>query len=80
MQGVVEPLVNNDQPVVINSEGPCIEFSKCEEVQVLDDRDDKSSDTNSSLSSIIADDNGMGNEEGILFIIWLLSIFNKKIS
>lgn len=67
MQGVVEPLVNNDQSVVINNEGPCMEFSKCEEVQVLDDRDDKSSDTNSSLSSIIADDNGIGNKEEIFF-------------
>lgn len=61
MEGLINPLVNNDQPVVINNEGPCMEFSKCENIIPLDEKDDKSSDTNSSsLSSIIVEENGIG--------------------
>lgn len=61
MEDMIEPLGNNDQPIVINSESPCVEFTKCEDVVSLDDRDDKSSDTNSSsLSSIIAEENSIG--------------------
>lgn len=64
MDGIVDPLVsNNDQPIILNSEYPCIEFSKPEDLIPLDDRDDKSSDTNSSsLSSIMADENGIGEQ------------------
>lgn len=61
MEGIIDPLVSNDQPVVINNENPpCLSFSKSEDIIPLDDRDDKSSDTNSSsLSSIIAEENGI---------------------
>lgn len=60
MDVLIEPsLVSNDQLIVINSEETCLEFSKCEDIIPLDDRDDKSSDTNSS-SSIIAEENGTG--------------------
>lgn len=54
-----DSLVNNDQPIVINNEDPCTEFSKSEDITPLDDRDDKSSDTN-SCSSCIAEENGIG--------------------
>jgi len=60
MEGIIDPL-RIDQPIVINSEGSCMEFSKPEDTLSLDDRDDKSSDTNSSsLSSVIAEENGLG--------------------
>lgn len=60
MDVLIEPLVSSDQPIVINSEETCLEFSKCEDIVSLDDRDDKS-DTNSS-SSIIAEENGTGKQ------------------
>lgn len=62
MEGVIEPLISNDQSIVtINNESPCIEFSKCEDIETLVDKDDKFSDISSStLLSIIADENGIG--------------------
>lgn len=59
MESVIGPIVANDQPIVLNNEISCIEFSKSEDIISLDERDDKSSDTNSS-SSIIAEENGIG--------------------
>lgn len=59
MEGIIGPIV--DQPIVLNNESPCMEFSKPEDIMSLDDRDDKSSDTNSS-SSIIAEENGIGKQ------------------
>lgn len=56
---MIDPLVSNNQTIVINNEDPCMEFSKSEDIMPLDDRDDKSSDTN-SCSSIIAEENGIG--------------------
>lgn len=59
MDGVIDPLVGNDQPTVMDNESPCLEVLKSEDIIPLDD--DKSSDTNSSsLSSIIAEENGIG--------------------
>lgn len=59
MDGVIDPLVGNDQPTVINNESSCLEVLKSEDIIPLDD--DKLSDTNSSsLSSIIAEENGIG--------------------
>ncbi|KAF0765430.1 myotubularin-related protein 3 isoform X1 [Aphis craccivora] len=59
MDGIIDPIIRIDQPIVINSEDPCIEFSKPEDIS-LDERDEKSSDTNSSsLSSIITEENGI---------------------
>ncbi|XP_050442750.1 myotubularin-related protein 3 [Adelges cooleyi] len=55
IDGMIETLVN-DQPVVITNDEPSLEFSKPEDIISLDDRDDKSSDTNSS-SSIVAEEN-----------------------
>lgn len=67
MDGVIDPLVNDDQPTVINNESPCLEIVKSEEIIPLDD--DKSSDTNSSsLSSIIAEENGLGKL--YIFAFW----------
>lgn len=69
MDGIVDPLVSNNdhQPIILNSDYPCIEFSKPEDLMTpLDDKDDKSSDTNSSsLSSIMADENGTGKQSRI---------------
>jgi len=63
MDGIIDPIIRIDQPIVISSEDPCIEFSKPEDIISLDERDDKSSDTNSSsLSSIIAEENGIGKQ------------------
>lgn len=63
MEGMIDPTIRIDQPIVLNSEGPCMEFSKPEDIISLDDRDDKSLDTNSSsLSSIIAEENGIGKQ------------------
>jgi len=62
MDGIIDPIIRIDQPIVINSEDPCIEFSKPEDIS-LDERDEKSSDTNSSsLSSIITEENGIGKQ------------------
>lgn len=61
MEVVIESLVSNDQSIVINNESPCIEFSKCENIVTVDDGKDKSLDINlSTLSSIIAEENGTG--------------------
>lgn len=63
MDGIIDPIIRIDQPIVISSEDPCVEFSKPEDIISLDERDDKSSDTNSSsLSSIIAEENGIGKQ------------------
>lgn len=62
MEGIIDPLVSNDQSVVINNENPpCMSFSKSEDIMPLDDRDDKSDTNSSSLSSIVAEENGIGN-------------------
>lgn len=63
IEGIIDPMIRIDQPIVINSESSCIEFSKPEDIISLDEKDDKSSDTNSSsLSSIIAEENGIGKQ------------------
>lgn len=71
MEGIIDPLVSSDQPVVINNENPpCMAFSKPEDIIPLDDRDDKSSDTNSSsLSSVIAEENGIGKIVKHIFVL-----------
>lgn len=69
MEGVIDPIVTNGQPIVLNNESPCMEFSNAEDIISLDDKDDKSSDTNSS-SSIIADENGTGKHR-IIRIFYL---------
>lgn len=84
MEGIIDPLVSNDQPVVINNENPpCMSFSKSEDVTPLDDRDDKSDTNSSSLSSIVAEENGIGKYyqkhiiviyENTLILIFLLMI------
>lgn len=62
-EGIIDPIIRIDQPIVINSEGSCMDFSKHEDTISLDDRDDKSSDTNSSsLSSIVAEENGINKQ------------------
>lgn len=59
MESVIDPLISINQPIVINNESQCLEILKSEDTVPLDD--DKSSDTNSSsLSSIIAEENGIG--------------------
>jgi hypothetical protein len=82
MEGVIDPMVSNGQPIVFNNESPCMEFSKTEDVISLDDRDDKSSDTNSS-SSIIAEENGIGKLRiiRIFFLLWrnILFFINIKL-
>jgi len=60
MECVIDSLISNDQPIVINNEDLCTEFSKSEDIISLDDRDDKS-DTN-SCSSIITEENSIGME------------------
>lgn len=70
MECVIDSLVINDRPIVINNDDPCVEFTKSEDVISVDERDDKSSDTNSSsLSSIIAEENGTGKTEEYFYII-----------
>lgn len=72
IDGVIDPLINGDQPTVINNESPCLEIIKSEDIIPLDD--DKSSDTNSSsLSSIIAEENSIGKP----FIFSYLVIVSK---
>lgn len=62
MEGVIEPLVNNDQSIVtVKNENPCIEFSKCEDIVTLIDRNDKFLDNSSiTLTNIITEENGIG--------------------
>jgi hypothetical protein len=76
MEGIIDPMIRIDQPIVINSESPCIEFSKPEDIISLDEKDDKSSDTNSSsLSSIIAEENGLGKQlkDSLIFNDYIIS-------
>lgn len=57
MECVINSMVINDQPIVINNDGPCLEFMKSEDISI-DERDDKSSNTNSSsVSCIIVEEN-----------------------
>lgn len=72
IDGVIDPLINDDRPIVINNESPCLEILKSEDIVSLDDNkyDDKSSDTNSSsLSSIIAEENGIGKQSKSFLLI-----------
>jgi hypothetical protein len=59
MEGVMDPRINNDQQIIINNESPCVDILKSEDIIPLDDKDDKSDTNSSSLSSIIAEENGI---------------------
>ncbi|XP_050521870.1 myotubularin-related protein 3 [Daktulosphaira vitifoliae] len=55
IDSMIETL-GSDQPIVITNDDPCLELSKCDDIFSNDDKDDKSSDTNSN-SSLVAEEN-----------------------
>lgn len=63
---MMETLVS-DQPVVITNDEPSLELSKCDDILPNDDKDDKSSDTNSN-SSTIAEESFNGKNDKTFFL------------